>query len=310
MIDQREFRRALGSFATGVTVVTARGPDGVDVGVTANSFNSVSLDPPLVLWSLNKASSSLSAFLEGGHFAVHILSADQKDFSARFGSRNGVRFADLEVDRGVGGVPLLRDCTTRFQCRLAFCYDGGDHQILVGEVVEFAHQDRPPLVYHGGRFGHVHAESPDESRGPGELLRLISRVYHRLNADTQRELADNALTPESYWVLHLLGVRSPQTPDALKGKVVRGGRRLTDFHLEALRADDFIRHDASGEGFELTARGRETMVRLAAVHAASEEGALAGFDRSEVALLKQFLERLFRSIEQPDVINAPAGSEA
>jgi 3-hydroxy-9,10-secoandrosta-1,3,5(10)-triene-9,17-dione monooxygenase reductase component len=300
MTDQAAFRRALGSFATGVTVVTARGPGEIDVGVTANSFNSVSLDPPLVLWSLNMASSSLKAFSEGGYFAVHILAADQRDLSGRFAGRDPDRFAGLAVDRGIGDVPLLRDCAACFQCKLAFCYDGGDHRILVGEVVEFAHDDRQPLVYHGGRFGHVHAAPIlDEGRGPGELLRLISRVYHRLNADMNCEMAARGLIQESYWVLRLLGARSPQNYESLSRKVAGGGRSLALSQLDELHVDGFIEAVGNGSDFELTEFGRAAMIQLAAVYAAHEETAVAAFDRSETALLRQLLDKLFRGIDEP-----------
>ena len=133
-------RRALGSFATGVTVVTAQGKAG-DVGVTANSFSSVSLEPPMVLWSLRKASTSLGAFTESGAFTVHVLAGHQQALSDRFARTSADKFEGLTIKRGFGGAPLIDDCAARFQCRLAFQYDGGDHVILVGQVVEF---DTPP----------------------------------------------------------------------------------------------------------------------------------------------------------------------
>lgn len=156
-INHAEFRSALGSFPTGVTVVTARGPDGRDVGVTANSFNSVSLNPPMVLWSINKDSASLASFISSGTFAVHILAADQQAVSDRFAARWTERFADLEIERGYGEAPLLSGCAARFQCRLVYRYEGGDHEILVGEVIRFDRLDKAPLVYHGGRYGTVGA---------------------------------------------------------------------------------------------------------------------------------------------------------
>ena len=113
-IDAREFRNALGSFTTGVTIVTTRDASGHDVGLTANSFNSVSLDPPLVLWSLAKSSTSLSAFVEAKHFAVHILAADQEPLSNRFATRGADKFAGLQIERGEGGMPLLHGCAARF----------------------------------------------------------------------------------------------------------------------------------------------------------------------------------------------------
>lgn len=162
--DSHEFRDALGCFPTGVAVVTA--PDGAGdfVGVTANSFNSVSLDPPLVLWSLAKTSHSYGAFVEGGWFAINILCSTQVDLSRRFASRGTDKFAGVEVTRGLGGVALLPGCAARFQCRTYAIYEGGDHEIFVGEVLDFDYSGRPPLVFHRGDYARAvrHEHEPGE----------------------------------------------------------------------------------------------------------------------------------------------------
>ena len=103
-----------------MTIVTTRNAAGEDIGLTANSFNSVSLDPPMVLWSLARKSLSLPAFLESGYFAVHVLAATQEDLSLTFATRGANKFAGLPVTRGAGGIPLLPDCSAVFQCRTAF----------------------------------------------------------------------------------------------------------------------------------------------------------------------------------------------
>src|SRR5512143_589785 len=118
--DPLEFRKALGSFATGVTIITTRAEDGTPIGLTVNSFNSVSLNPPLVLWSLAETSLSLPIFRAATHWAVHVLASDQEDLSGRFARRGENKFAGLDVDEGLGGVPLLKGCAARFQCRTAF----------------------------------------------------------------------------------------------------------------------------------------------------------------------------------------------
>lgn len=151
-IDTQRFRQALGCFPTGVTVITTRAADGSDVGVTANSFNSVSLDPPMVLWSIGKSSTSIAAFLGASHFAVHVLALDQEALARRFATRGIDRFAGLSLARGLGEVALLDDCAARFQCRTAFQYQGGDHVILVGEVLAFEGSTREPLVFKSGRY--------------------------------------------------------------------------------------------------------------------------------------------------------------
>ena len=148
----RRFRSALGAFATGVTIVTTRDPQGHDIGLTANSFNSVSLEPPMVLWSLAKSARSLPAFVAASHFAVHVLAANQEELSLRFATRGSEKFGGLDLERGAAQVPLLRGCSARFQCRTAFRHEAGDHMIFVGEVEAFDHSDLPELLFHRGRY--------------------------------------------------------------------------------------------------------------------------------------------------------------
>ena len=154
--DCRAFRDALGCFATGIAVVTACAPDGSFVGLTVNSFNSVSLDPPLVLWSLDLGSPSLDAFRNATHYAVNILAAGQEEISQRFAMRAADKFGDLDVCTGFGGVPLLHGCCAWFECANEAQYPGGDHLIFLGRVERFsADAARAPLLYHGGRYGRL-----------------------------------------------------------------------------------------------------------------------------------------------------------
>src|SRR5450830_1921396 len=121
-------------FATGVTIVTARAADGVLVGLTANSFNSVSLAPPLVLWSLARAAASMGVFATGSHYAINVLAADQKDLAERFASKTVDRWAGVAFTQGVGGAPLLAGAAATFECFNRSRYEEGDHVIFVGEV--------------------------------------------------------------------------------------------------------------------------------------------------------------------------------
>nr|WP_328803199.1 flavin reductase family protein [Oceanomicrobium pacificus] len=148
--DQRELRNALGRFATGVTIVTTMTDDG-PLGITANSFASVSLDPALVLWSPARKSARFPAFEAADYFAIHILAADQRDLSERF-ARSGDAFHDLDFGRGLGDAPLLDGCAARFECKHAAGHDGGDHLIVVGEVQRIQEADRAPLIYHRGAY--------------------------------------------------------------------------------------------------------------------------------------------------------------
>lgn len=151
-IEHRALRDALGAFATGVTVVTALDPDGRAIGLTVNSFNTVSLEPPLILWSLSLASPSLEAFRKARHFAVNMLAADQQAVSERFAQRNSDKFADIDWREGHGGVPLLSGCCANLECRNEAQHAGGDHLIFIGRVENCTRQDKAPLVFHGGRY--------------------------------------------------------------------------------------------------------------------------------------------------------------
>lgn len=152
-----QFRAALGMFATGVTIVSARSAAGELVGLTANSFNSVSLDPPLVLWSLSQRSSSLGAFRAGTHYAINVLAADQQQLALRFAAPVGDRWAGTAWRPGVAGAPLIEGAVAHFECFNRSRYDEGDHVIFVGQVEQCDHRPgAAPLLFHGGQFYTEH----------------------------------------------------------------------------------------------------------------------------------------------------------
>lgn len=159
-LDRRDYRKALGQFATGVTVVTARGIGGRKVGVTVNSFSSVSLDPPLILWSLSRQTPSYADFSTATHFCVNVLEAKQHHLSRQFSTPVPDKFAGVEFTEGRGGAPALHGVIAQFQCRKVRQYDGGDHVILLGEVEEYKYADGEPLVFHSGRY-RVATRHPD-----------------------------------------------------------------------------------------------------------------------------------------------------
>ena len=180
--DTRAFRRALGNFATGVTVITAADASGNKVGVTANSFNSVSLDPPLILWSIDKRSSSHAVFDAAEHFAVNVLAADQIDLSNTFARPSDDRFAGIDYQAGEGGAPLLPDCAARFRCQKFQQLDGGDHWILVGKVLAFDDLGRSPLLYHQGAYSMVlpHTRMTQRAEGAPASSHFQGRLQHNL----------------------------------------------------------------------------------------------------------------------------------
>ena len=151
-IDLSRFKRALSCFATGVAVVTTTDSKGAKVGMTINSFNSVSLDPPLVLWSVAEDSFSYDVFTRAEHFAVNVLSIHQKDLADRFAQRNSNKFDGLEHGEGLHGLPLLPDFAACFECRTEHVYAGGDHKIIVGRVLRVEEHETDPLIYYRGHY--------------------------------------------------------------------------------------------------------------------------------------------------------------
>lgn len=148
-----ELRAALGQFATGVTIITTREAGGRPVGLTANSFNSVSLEPPLVLWSLARRSSSLAAFTASAHFAINVLAAEQRPLAERFASKAVDRFEGVPWRAGEGGAPVLDGVAAVFECRHHSHHEAGDHVIFIGRVERCERRlGAAPLVFHGGRF--------------------------------------------------------------------------------------------------------------------------------------------------------------
>lgn len=149
--NARQFRDALGCYATGVTVITIMGPDG-PMGFTANSFSSLSLDPALVLWSLARSSQRYAPYAAAETYAIHVLGQDQADWPARF-SRGGAGFDGLQSALNAEGVPVLPGALARFDCRRHATHDGGDHLIIVGQVLRLTLEEGAPLVFAQGRFG-------------------------------------------------------------------------------------------------------------------------------------------------------------
>ncbi len=150
--DPIEYRRALGCFATGVAVVTTVDKDGERAGITVSSFNTVSLDPPLVLWSIAQDSLSYEIFAAAEYFAVNVLARHQQSICDRFAASGLDKFDGLDCSEGIEGVPLLPDFSAAFECRTEHRYDGGDHQIVVGRVLRFEDRKTDPLIFYRGHF--------------------------------------------------------------------------------------------------------------------------------------------------------------
>jgi len=292
--DERAFRQALGRFTTGVTIVTATtGADRTSwVGVTANSFTSVSLKPPMVLWSLGRSSRSFDAFADSTHFAVHVLAENQQELSNRFARTIDDKFGELVCGTGTGGVPLLPDCVACFECRTAHVYEGGDHLIFVGEVLNFHHRDRAPLVFHEGRYAALedHPElawagragrQPSDAAGADDHLHgLLARASRRMAAAFHRAVRQAGLEIADWHVLALLSDERPRTLEELADSVVMKSTDMTDL-VDRLASSGMVARRGDGADpvhrVALTATGRAAVADLLA-QARAQEAAMPGLD--------------------------------
>lgn len=314
-IDRQDFRRALGRFPTGVTIVTTRAPDGSFVGLTANSFNSVSLDPPLVLWSLGKRQGSLPQFQQARVFAVNVLAADQLDLSQRFASPVEDRFRGVPTFRAETGAPLLEGCAAWFDCALHHSYDGGDHMIFVGRVLACRAEARPALVYADGQYGlssrhpmappprmPVEADLPPQAFVDDYLAYLLAKASALVSAQFHAEVKAEGLSVPEWRALATLSDGVPRTIGALADIVLSPQPTLTKL-IDRMEQKGDVRRDASSEDrrrtmVTITEQGRArigTLLIAAKQHEANlaAEPGLAGLHA-----LKPVLRGLIDSMEE------------
>jgi len=266
-VDPRAFRRALGNFATGVTIVTAQNQDGEKVGVTASSFNSLSLDPPLVLWSSLKEARSCAIFESASHFAVNVLASNQLEMSNHFARQQEDKFAEFPWEEGIGGAPVFPNCAARFQCETFNKVDGGDHWIFIGKVIAFDDFGRSPLCFHQGSysmvFNHPGSSSKSEeteakqaagARMGNHTFFLMLKAIRAYQASYQPKLETLGLRlieARSLLVLH-------DQPGLDAGElVVHANAPITEVQqgLDNLIEQQLI--VLSGNGYELTDEGQE-----------------------------------------------------
>ncbi|MBN2979198.1 flavin oxidoreductase [Pseudomonas fluorescens] len=302
--DPRAFRRALGNFATGVTVVTAADAVGRKVGVTANSFNSVSLDPPLVLWSLDKRSNSHEVFEQASHFAVNVLAADQIDLSNNFARPKDDRFAEIEYQPGEGGAPVFADCSARFHCENYQQVDGGDHWIMIGKVVAFDDFGRAPLLYHQGAYSmvlpHTRMTKRDDSQPPSSHFqgRLSHNLYYLMTQAVRayqssyqpRQLSTGLRTNEARMLMVLENDARLSTQDLLR-EVAMPVREI-DEAVANLKRKGLVSDDDNG--VRLTAAGVEQTEDLWAIAREQQDKVFAAFTDAQIETFKTVLKQLIR----------------
>ncbi|MGI9355241.1 MAG: flavin reductase [Rhizobiaceae bacterium] len=207
----RDFRDALSNFATGVTIVTTQGLDGEPVGMTASSFNSVSTEPPLILWCVTKSAYSAESFRQAKRFAVHILATDQTDLSNSFAKSGTDKFGrcDYQLDRD--NVPVLTGCATRFDCTNWAVHEGGDHWIIIGRVDAIERSKKEGLVFGGGAYAIAaplttptrESATPAEGESAAESLLFyhLSRAYHQMGHRIHQAVRDAGLTLAEWRIL-------------------------------------------------------------------------------------------------------------
>lgn len=310
--DPKDFRHALGMFATGVTIVTTCAPDGSPIGITANSFNSVSLDPPLVLWSLARNAKSQPAFSAAQHWNVHILANHQHALSSRFARAGTDKFADLALDEGRDGTPLLRGCSARFQCRTLFQYDGGDHVIFVGQVIAYDRSERPPLLYVTGDYalavrmaGAIATEAGADPANPADIAEvaanhpysedmlgyLLGRGHYQFMAGFRRVLARQDLSDTEFFVLSLLAVRAPLSAGDIAQHMAYTGCDAGAAMLAGLCARDLLAAEPAAR-YRLTGSGRAAILQVLAAARQTEAELAERLGPIETAALRNLLKRL------------------
>lgn len=295
--DSRDFRRALGKFATGVTVVTTRDAEGEHYGVTASSFNSVSMEPPLILWSIDKGAYSLEAYRHAEHFVVNVLGNDQVEVSNRFARKGEDKFAGIEWAGGAGGAARIQGAAAQFECRTWNVYEGGDHFIIVGEVLSYEYRDDGnALVFHNGRYAvpepHPMTLSADEpsvlgGRLGNHFLYLLRQALWAYCADFYPRLSSLGVNEKEWRVLTLLADRGPLTVDTLPQRVAQPPEDLEDT-LSYLAEKGLVSLDAERSA-ALTEAGQALALQLLAMADEYESRVLDGLESSEIKTLKDGL---------------------
>lgn len=304
--DSRAFRRALGNFATGVTVVTADDGAGNKVGVTANSFNSVSLDPALILWSLDKRSTSLATFEAASHFAVNILAADQIDLSNNFAKPRDDRFAGIPHEAGAGGAPILLDCSANFQCEKYQILDGGDHWIMIGKVVRFEDCGRSPLLYHQGAYSmvlpHTRMTRREEGQPPSSNFqgRLSHNLYYLMTQALRayqssyqpRQLSSGLRTSEARMLMVLENDAGLSLAD-LQREVAMPAREI-DEAVANLTRKGLVSGSEEGGNVRLTVSGIDQTEALWTIAREQQDKVFGQFSEEQIETFKTVLKAVIR----------------
>lgn len=301
-IEPREFRNALGQFATGVTIVTTIDNQGKPIGVTASSFNSVSLDPPLVLWSLAKSSKSMPAYQESGGFNVHILASHQDALSNQFARPGENKFSGIDWKPCENGHPLLPEYAALFRCETQYQYEGGDHVIFVGKVTAFETHKYPVLVFHAGNYADAKIkpkkqaqETPDVDIESGKytddfLLYLISRAHFQSSYPTRKAFSAIGMSEPEYFCLSLLTMNGSLSAAEIVTRLEHTGHHPDSEIFARLQRKSWI--TGENDNITISAEGRRQFIKLLAQSKALEEQVIKHFTDDEIEGAKTFLKKL------------------
>jgi len=301
-VDPKAFRRALGNFATGVTVITTRAPDGTNIGVTASSFNSLSMDPPLILWSSIKETPSCKIFEVASHFAVNILASDQMEMSNHFARQQEDKFNGIEWEAGIGGSPIFPNCAGRFQCESYDKLDGGDHWIFVGRVIAFDDFGRSPLCFHQGSYSMIfsHPETyrksgtqtshnADEGRMGNHAFFLMLRAVRSYQERYRPKLETLELNLIESRILLVLNDIPGLGAEAL---AVHVHSPIAEASEALLSLADRSMVTADGDGYVLTDAGRSKTDQCWDIAEAHAKEMFESFSKAEVDTFTDVLRRL------------------
>jgi flavin reductase (DIM6/NTAB) family NADH-FMN oxidoreductase RutF len=300
-----DYRQALGTFATGVTVVTAMSASGELAGLTANSFTSVSLDPPLILWCLGNTSDNLAVFQTAPYFAVNILAADQKEISNHFAKRQKDKFVSMPYRTGKGGAPLLEGCVTWLQCRMTARHEVGDHHVFIGEVEHIETTGRETLLYHQGSYAMSLPlpesaastdTTADSAQGTEEdLYSLLLQAIHTYQERFESRQHQYAANNYEAKILLLLREQDRHALDELSRKVqlprVETEAVLLQMEHQGLL---IIGRDGNGIYVMLTEAGMKNAVMLWKLARQHESDALAVLGKGQAYGFRRGLRRLIQ----------------
>jgi flavin reductase (DIM6/NTAB) family NADH-FMN oxidoreductase RutF len=297
--DPKDFRRALGKFPTGVTIITTRDAEGTPIGMTASSFNTLSIDPALVLWSIDKGAYSLEAFTKGKGFAINVLRSDQVELSNGFARRGEDKFSGVETSDCENGAPVFPNTASWFACTTWGVYEGGDHFIIVGEVTDYGYTDNVgSLVFHNGRYAvpatHPAAQPAMKSLESDGFLGdyLLYQLRQTLNVyagDFYPQLSHFGVTAEEWRVLTLLADGQPLTDEKISQVVSQPLTELA-YTGEWLQDKGFL--TVSDDCFQLTEKGQQLAAQLVDMGIEHEQKILSVLDKDEQHALKSMLKKI------------------